>query len=130
MNAPVTVQAEEVAKIEEALDRLVTAYLRYRNEPRIGGEPGMVSAGAGAMRVIDRMGFTEAQRLADDLLERPVAQALRNAIGTCGERLNEIGGDVAMLDAYYRVSAADPANEARRQGAISGKWDGIGGWLA
>jgi len=127
MNAPVTAQATEAAQIEAALDALLTAAIKADRDRSLMPERGPVSAGAMIGEALERRAtWTPAQEAAHDLLRRPVAWALRNAVRTLGKRLFEIGGLKLMSAVCDRVSALDPANEGRRAGIIDHRWDGIG----
>lgn len=129
MNAPVAAQATEVAKIEAALDRLVTAAIQNRREPSLDPSKDRLVGAAELMAGFqDSLTWTKAQREADELLERPLSATIRRGIRTLGKRLNEIGGWELMTDVCDRVSAADPREEGRRASIIDHRWDGIGSW--
>lgn len=130
MNASTTATLTEAQKIEEAIDRLVTAAVRYQAEPRIGGERGLVSVGESLRETLDLMHAPPVERAAGALLERPVGTILRQGVRTLAKRLHEIGGLRLMDEVCHRVAASDPAREAHRSGIIDHMFDGIGGWSA
>lgn len=128
MNAPTASKLTETQKIEEALDRLLTATTAARQEHAIGGERGPVSMAVMSSEFIASLEHSPAQRAAAELLQRPVGEALRQAIHVLGERLNEIGGHQLMLDTCYRVAERDEANQHFRLGVLDASWNGIGAW--
>lgn len=131
MNAPVTAQATETARIEAALDALLTASIRDDRERPPSSVGGAIRADVLINEAIERLTtWTPAQREAHALLQRPVSEALRQAVRTLGERLHELGGEDLMLEVCDRVSALDPANEGRRSSIMDHRWDGIGDWYA
>lgn len=131
MNAPLTAVATETQKIEDALDRLLTAITWADRQPSTTPDDGPTSAGELIGRVLLRLEtWTAAQQAADALMRRPASEALRQAVTTLGKRLHEIGGMALMRDVCDRVAERDPANESRRLGVIDHRWDGIGDWYA
>lgn len=137
MNAPVRALSSETAQIEAALDVLLRAAVAADRERPLRPERGLISAGDLAFAVIDRMKtWTPAQQAAAELLQRPVWEAVRQAVSTLGVRLHEIGGLPLMQDVCHRVAALDPDHEGRRLDIMDKRWDGIGadganaGWLA
>lgn len=129
-----TVTEQEVARIEAALHQTMTA-IHQADQAVRQREP--ISARDSLAQYLEkRTSFTPLQLEVDDLLERPVGEALRQKVRLYGERLFEIGGVSLMQEVMYRVAERDPANEARRIGIMDKRWNGIGqgsnsaGWLA
>lgn len=124
----------EVARIEAALHQTLTAIHEADANAR-PREP--ISARDSAELWIAKLKeFTSLQREVDDLLDRPVAEALRQKVRLYGERLHEIGGVSLMQEVLYRVAERDPVNQHRRIGIMDKRWNGVGsaggvvGWLA
>jgi hypothetical protein len=138
LNAPAaTAQLDERVAIEAALDALLTAAITADGQPRHRPDRGPVSAGVLAGEIVERVAtWTQAQREANALLDRPVAEACRRSIRLLGKRLFEIGGLPLMQDVLYRVAEMDRRAEGRRIAIMDHRWDGIGrgdghaGWSA
>lgn len=139
MNAHTPAIVTEVEKIEDALDQLLTTAIRTdqdrAREPDYDRPP--VSLRDSVAAYVERLtASTPAQRRAHDFLDRPVGEALRQAIRILGERLFEVGGLKLMSDVLYRVAERDRVQEHRRIGIMDRRWDGIGqtptsaGWRA
>lgn len=127
MNARTKVAPSEAQQIEAALDVLVSAAVANLHERPLTPERD-IRADVAIGEWLDSLEWTEAQRRASRLLQRPISAAVRLAVRVLGERLYEIGGMALMHDVCERVSAADPRNEARRAGIIDHRWSGIGNW--
>lgn len=129
MNAPVTsIEQTETARIESALDALLTAAIAARpvSPPR-----GPELAGVVVGRVLDSLrNHTPAQIATDELLDNPVGEATRQAIRKLGKRLHEIGGTKLMQDVLDRVANRAPQQSTSRTDIMDKRWDGIGDWFA
>lgn len=133
MNAFTTATATETARIEAALDALLTAAIQANSVPSLTPERGPTSAGVLISEALEKFTWTPTQRAASALLSRPVWEVLRQGIRTLGERLYEIGGSELMRDVCDRVAAMDPARAGHRLDIMDKRWDGVGGdkgWLA
>lgn len=131
MNAPTTALATETARIEAALDALLTAAIQANSTPSLTPERGPTSAGVLIAEALEKFTWTPTQRAASALLSRPIWEVLRQGIRTLGERLHEIGGFELMTEVCDRVAAMDPARSGYRSAIMDKRWDGIGGeWFS
>jgi hypothetical protein len=130
----VTTVEREVPRIEAALHQTLTAI--HQADQNVGPREPISARDSLGQYLQKRVSFTPLQLEVDDLLERPVGEALRQKVRLYGERLFEIGGVSLMQEVMYRVAERDPANEARRIGIMDKRWNGIGqgsnstGWVA
>ena len=128
MSGPVTVDVTETQQIEEALHTLVSLAVSdvgYASNPLTREGPESVGS---IMRRFNAM--THLERTASAIVRRPVGEAVRRAITTLGERLQEIGGMKLMGDVLERVAERDPVNYGRRVDVLDKRFDGIGNWVA
>lgn len=120
--------ATEVQRIEDALDRLLTACTHDFNVKLRGPDRGPVSVADLSREYLESLKGTDAQRAAAELFDDPVGEALRQAVTTLGERLHELNAD--MVDVCYRVAERDRARHDRRLSIMDHRWSGIGQWMA
>lgn len=121
------IEATELEKIEDALHRLLQAATEADRAPPLTPPRGPISASVLALEAVDRItSWTPAQRDAAALFMNPVAEALRLAVRTLGERLHEIGGQQLMTEVLDRVAERDPEHWGRRVSIMDHRWDGIG----
>lgn len=133
MNAEAKIEATELQKIEEALHVLVTVAVSpegYAGNPAVPDDGKMFKFWNLAQIMADGEGATDIQRKARAIIDRPVGGAVRRAIKTLGERLNEIGGNDLMSEVIERVADRDPARWSVRIDVMDKRWDGIGTWYA
>lgn len=127
-DAPARAVVEEVQRIEDALDRLLTACTHDFNVRLRGPDRGPVSADQLSQEFLESLKGTDAQRAAAELYDDPVGEALRQAVHALGERLYELKAD--MIDICYRVAERDRRWHDRRLSIMDHRWSGIGDWMA
>ena len=117
-------RVNEIAGIEKALDVLLrSAIAADRTERR-------------SLRVMSLAEIepptdkTKAGVMAEQIVDRPIGEACRQAIRTLGKRLHEIGGARLMQSVCERVAESDPSNAAHRTDIMDKRWDGIGEWAS
>jgi hypothetical protein len=120
----------EVSQIENALDALLSAAIQADREPAILVDEGPISLGTTLDPILQKTeSWSRARRGSDEPLRRPVSEALRQAVHTLGQRLDELGGFALMHAICDRVAGRDHPNHGRRLGIVDHRWDRIGEWV-
>ncbi len=121
---------QELKEIGHALAELVSAVIRDDDERAAARGLLAPSKSVRLFRVLDRLAGTDASRAAQEFFDKPVREALRNAVRLLGERLYEVGGTATMEDALDQVADLDPETRDRRAAVMEHAWSGIGSWMA
>jgi hypothetical protein len=118
----------ETAKIEDALEALLVAARRHAVEnPREGSARSFQELNADFAARAPR---SEAHRRADELIDDPVAVALRRAIRDLGRRLFEIGGTGLMGNTLEAIASRHPEDADLLEDIADRQFNGIGNWAS
>ncbi len=119
---------DEITRIEDALDALLTHLLAERERKRKANAGKPVQFKAISFAELDAMPLLSYRGIRRErIIEDPLAGALELALREMGEVLFERGGTKLMSDVLERVAERHPRFYGHRASILDHKWDGIGG---
>jgi hypothetical protein len=115
----------DISRIEDALDALVTTVMRHRKRRRPTPSYGRLHFIA-ISRWDNEPTPSQEDCEVDRIIHDPIEGAYGHAVRLLGKRLHKLGGVGLMQDVCERVASRDRGNYGRRGTFIERRWDMIG----